>query len=95
MCFDAKLRWVNHPVAYTNKKLLERERKFSVEERECLVIVWGIGKFDRYLFGKEFVIDIDHCELQYMKEGRMKNARVMRWSLALRNYNFKINYIKG
>jgi len=30
-----------------------------------------------------------------MNEGRMKNARVMRWSLALQNYRFKINYIKG
>ena len=86
---------INHPVAYASRKLLERERRYSVEERECLAIMWGIGKFDRYLFGKEFVIETDHCGLQYMNEGRMKNARVMRWSLALQNYRFKINYIKG
>ena len=86
---------INHPVAYASRKLLERERRYSVEERECLAIMWGIGKFDRYLFGKQFVIETDHCGLQYMKEGRMKNARVMRWSLALQNYCFKVNYIKG
>jgi hypothetical protein len=86
---------VNHPVAYASRKLLDRERRYSVEERECLAIMWGIEKFDRYLFGKQFVIETDHCGLQYMKEGRMKNARVMRWSLALQNYCFKINYIKG
>jgi hypothetical protein len=80
---------VNHPIAYASKKLLERERRYSVEERECLAIMWGIEKFDRYLFGKQFVIETDHCGLQYMKEGRMKNARVMRWSLALQNYCFK------
>jgi hypothetical protein len=57
--------------------------------------MWGIEKFDRYLFGKQFVIETDHCGLQYMREGRMKNARVMRWSLALQNYSFKVNYIKG
>jgi len=86
---------VNHPVAYASRKLLEREQRYSVEERECLAIMWGIEKFDRYLFGKQFVIETDHCGLQYMREGRMKNARVMRWSLALQNYSFKVNYIKG
>src|ERR1043165_1594311 len=86
---------VNHPVAYASRKLLEREKRYSVEERECLAIMWGIEKFDRYLFGKQFVIETDHCGLQYMREGRMKNARVMRWSLALQNYSFRVNYIKG
>jgi len=44
----------------------------------------GIEKFDRFLFGREFVIETDHCALQYMKERKMKNARVMRWSLLCR-----------
>lgn len=86
---------INHPVAYASRKLLERERNYSVEERECLAIMWGVEKFDRYLFGKEFVIETDQCGLRYMKEGRMKNVRVMRWSLALQNYCFRVNYIKG
>jgi hypothetical protein len=86
---------INHPIAYASRKLLERERRYSVEERECLAIMWGISRFDRYLCGKQFVIETDHCGLQYMKEGRMKNARVMRWSLALQNYCFTIRYIKG
>jgi hypothetical protein len=85
----------NHPIAYASRKLLERERRYSVEERECLAIMWGISRFDRYLCGKTFTIETDHCGLQYMKEGRMKNARVMRWSLALQNYSFNIRYIKG
>lgn len=86
---------VNHPIAYASRKLLERETRYSVEERECLAIMWGVSRFDRYLCGKQFVIETDHCGLQYMKEGRMKNARVMRWSLALQNYSFTIRYIKG
>ena len=29
------------PVAYASRKLLDREKRYSVMERECLEIVWG------------------------------------------------------
>ena len=40
------------PVAYASKKLLDREKNYSVIEKECLGVIWGISKFHRYLFGK-------------------------------------------
>ena len=38
------------PVAYVRRKLLDRERRYSVMERECLGIVWGIKKIAMYLY---------------------------------------------
>jgi hypothetical protein len=40
------------PIAFASKKLLDREWNFSVGERECLAIVYGIKKFQKYLYGK-------------------------------------------
>ena len=42
------------PVAYVSRKLLDREKRYSVMEKECLGIVWGIKKFALYLCGKQF-----------------------------------------
>ena len=37
----------------------------------------------------------NHYGLQYLKTGSVRNARVMRWYLALQNYNFRVKYIRG
>jgi len=86
---------VMHPIAYASKKLTEREMKYAVEEREALALIWGIQKYNRYLYGREFVMETDHLGLQYLKTGNVRNARVMRWNLALQDYKFKVHYIKG
>ena len=86
---------VMHPIAYASKKLTEREKKYAVEEKEALALIWGVQKFNRYLYGKEFLMETDHMGLQYLKTGNVKNARVMRWSLALQDYKFRVKYIKG
>ena len=53
--FDGEL----FPVAYASKKLLPREKAYSVIEREGFAIVWGVRKFKSYLYGREFVLQTD------------------------------------
>ena len=45
-----------HPVAYASKKLTNAETKYSTLEKECLAIIWGVGKFRLFLAGKKFVL---------------------------------------
>ncbi|XP_076059457.1 uncharacterized protein LOC143036085 [Oratosquilla oratoria] len=55
-----------HPVAYASRKLLDREKRYSTIERECLAVVFSISRFDYYLRGKEFVLEVDHKPLLYL-----------------------------
>ncbi|XP_071949807.1 uncharacterized protein [Antedon mediterranea] len=83
------------PVAYASKKLLPREKAYSIMEKECLSIIWSVRKFETYLYGREFTLETDHQPLVYMQKAKLANGRIMRWALALQPYRFRIEAIKG
>ncbi|GFO24074.1 Zinc finger protein [Plakobranchus ocellatus] len=71
------------PVAYASKELTDREKKYSVTEREALAIVWGVKKFSLYLYGTVFTLQTDHGALQFLNARKFDSPRIMRWALAL------------
>ena len=83
------------PVSYASRKLLPRERRYSVIERECLAVVWAIAKFHVYLYGKQFMLETDHHPLAYLATAKVSNSRVMRWALSLQPYRYVVRAIKG
>ncbi|GFR81487.1 retrovirus-related Pol polyprotein from transposon 297 [Elysia marginata] len=60
------------PVTYARKKLTDRERKYSVIEREALAIVWEVKKFSLYLYGTKFTLQMDHGPLQFLKAAKLR-----------------------
>jgi len=80
---------------YESKKLLDRERNYSVGEREALAILWAVSKFYRYLYGTHFVLESHHHPLQYLNTSDSQNPRVMRWSLAFQPFRYTVKYIRG
>ena len=72
-------------------------QKLSVlrADRECLAVVWAIQKFQIYLYGKHFVLQVDHQPLSYLNKNKGPNSRLMRWTLQIQSYRFTIKAIKG
>ena len=83
------------PVSYASRKLLDREKRYSTIERECLAILFGITRFNYYLYGREFFLEVDHKPLTYMHNFKGTNARLMRWAIGLQPYKFQIVHIAG
>ena len=84
-----------HPVTFVSRKLLPRETRYSTIERECLAIVWCVTKLQRYLWGRQFVLQTDHRPLTYLAASVFKNSRVMRWSLSLQEFKYSVQPIAG
>ena len=83
------------PIAYASKKLLPRERIYSVIEKECLGIILGVEKFSKYLYGVEFLLVTDHKPSSYMQTAPVLNPRIMHWAMKLQSYRFRIVAIRG
>ncbi|GFN88441.1 reverse transcriptase [Plakobranchus ocellatus] len=71
------------PCRYASRKLLSRQSRYSAIEREALALVFAVTQFKRYLIFKHFILQTDHKPLSYLRAGSPKNARLMRWALAL------------
>ena len=54
---------VLHPVAYGSLKLNSAARNYTVTEREYLAVIFSISKFERYLYGQKFTLQVDHLPL--------------------------------
>ena len=80
---------------YISKKLNSAEVAYSTIEKECLDIVKYVQTLREYLLGREFIIECDHFPLQWLHKSKYSNMRLLRWSLVLQEYKYKIHHIPG
>ena len=78
-----------HPVCFASRKLLDREKRYSTIELECLAIVWAVLKFVR------FFLQTYHRPLTYLRTSNFKNSRIMRWALSLQEFSFEVLPVSG
>jgi len=76
------------------------EKKYSVTEKEALLVYWYTKKLFQYLYGNNFVIKTDHKPLLgILSENKgiptMASARLQRASIFLNNFQYRLEYIKG
>ncbi len=86
---------MNMPVIYISRKLNGGETRYSTIERECLSLFWAINRLHVYLYGTDYILEIDHQLLAFVNRANIDNDRVMRWALHLQMYRFHVRIVKG
>ena len=69
------------PVAYASRTINESELKYSVIEKELIVIVWSVKHFRHHLFGRRFTIVTDHKPLTWLFNCKDPNSRLALWRI--------------
>ncbi|KAF9752811.1 Transposon Ty3-G Gag-Pol polyprotein, partial [Nosema granulosis] len=78
-----------------SKRLDKCQKNYSVTDKELLGLVKGIENYRHYLLGRPFTLRTDHRALTYLWETKNPVGRLLRWSLKLSEYDFRVEYIKG
>ena len=85
------------PVAFTSRTLSTSERNYLQVEKEALSLIFGIKKFEQYLYCLGLHSSPDHKPLTTIlgpKQGipSIAAARMQRWALLLSAYSYTIRF---
>jgi hypothetical protein len=83
------------PLAFTKKKLSERNLGKSIYEKELLAILHAIYLWHPYLLGQCFQIKTDYQSLKYFMEQHISSSEQQKWVTKLFGYDYEIIYKKG
>ncbi|KII68776.1 Retrovirus-related Pol polyprotein [Thelohanellus kitauei] len=91
---------VERPISFASRTLSSSESNYSTIEREALAIVYGLHKFNQYLFGRKFIIRTDHKPLEQIFSTKrplssIAISRLQRWALLLGEHQYKVIYKSG
>ena len=89
----AILQQDGYVIGYVSRVLSKSEANYSVIQRECLALVYGMKQFQHYLLGCPFQLWTDHEPFQWLSGQKMEGL-LCRWALALQEYDFRIVYRK-
>ena len=76
-------------------KKVDKSRTYATGEKELMAIVFAMGHFKVYLYGREFIVRTDHRPLQWLKNLSSPSTHLARWLLMVRKFEFKIEFVSG
>ena len=83
------------PIAFASLKLTTTQQAWATVEMEAFAVIWSLQKFRNLTFGAHIIVYSDHNPLTFVTEGLTKSAKLMRWALALQEYNIEFRYRPG
>ena len=83
----------NQPIAFSSKRFSDPAQKWDAYKREAYAIYHSVHAFSWYLRGKDFLVETDHRNLQWIEASL--SPIVCRWRALLQSFDFKIRHIPG
>ena len=87
------------PIAYASGSLTKSERNYSVIEKDALAVIFGIRKFQQFLYDRKFTLGTDDQPLALLFGSKaipaVAASRIQRWAIQLSAYQYGIKYCKS
>jgi hypothetical protein len=82
-------------ISYASARLNEAQRRYHINEQECLAIVWAVKKYRPYLEEGPFILRTDNKALLWLNTAKESNAKLTRWALHLQEFSFTVEHCPG
>ncbi|GJT62315.1 reverse transcriptase domain-containing protein [Tanacetum coccineum] len=79
-----------HPIYFASKTLNPAQQKYTVTEKELMVVVFAFDKFRSYLILSKTIVHTDHSALKHLLKKQDAKPRLIRWILLLQEFDIEI-----
>ncbi|GFW04357.1 RT_RNaseH domain-containing protein [Trichonephila clavipes] len=86
---------IYRPIAFASQKFNATQKNWASIEKEAWAVLYGLNKFDKWIYGAKVEIISDHNPLKYLNQTTTKSPKLTRWALALQRWNHPITHRPG
>ncbi|GFW26134.1 retrovirus-related Pol polyprotein from transposon opus [Trichonephila clavipes] len=86
---------IYRPIAFASQKFNATQKNWASIEKEAWAVLYGLNKFDKWIYGAKVEIIYDHNPLKYLNQTTPKSPKLTRWALALQRWNHPITHRPG
>ena len=84
-----------YPVGYASRSLQGYKKRYAQIEKETLSIVFGVGRFHEYLYGRKFTVINDHQPLKSIFSKSIVSCPPRIQKFFYEKYGFDLKYSPG
>jgi hypothetical protein len=79
-------------VAFFSRQMAQRHSKLEAYERELIAFIQAVKHWRPYLWGRPFVIRMDHYNLKFLLDQWLATLPQHQWASKLIGFNFKVEF---
>ena len=93
----AALMQNGRPIEYASRALTDTETRYAQIEKEMLAVVFSLGRFNQYTFGRHVNVQSDHKPLETILQKPLSQAprRLQSMMMRLQKHDVKVRYERG
>jgi len=86
---------IEHPVAFFSWKLNKTQQNWAVVEKEAYAALRSLQRVKQWVFMCKICVYSDHNPLTYLTSSAPKSSKLLRWALALQEFDITFKYRAG